>query len=100
MMPWLPSLSPAQHQEPVTSALPWLQEPAATPIPPTPALIPDVVDEPELMEVHQSSPELAEEVEVPIKSAFPAPEIKPEVKPEESEEDGELRTGLLLVVVG
>lgn len=100
-MPWLSQPGTTEPPEvAMPSDLPWHQE-AATPSPSvSPALIPDVVDEPELLELHQSSPLLAEEVDVPIRSAAPAPESRPEPTLEEPAVDGDLRTGLLLVVVG
>lgn len=107
VMPWLTqqpgSAEPAQPIEPAAGDLPWLQQRAVSPSSVTPALIPDVVDEPELIEVHQSNPLLAEEVEVDVTSTPSAPEITPaftSAASGEEEEDGELRTGLLLVVVG
>jgi hypothetical protein len=60
-----------------------------------------VVDEPELIEVHQASPRLAEEVDVVVIPPLSASQRKPALEPSEpEEEDGELRSGLLLVVVG
>jgi hypothetical protein len=103
VMPWLTQPRSVAPAEPVAGDLPWLQQRAASPSSVTPALIPDVVDEPELIEVHQSSPLLAEEVEVNVKSTSPAPEITPAFTTAasgEEEEDGELRTGLLLVIAG
>jgi hypothetical protein len=59
------------------------------------ALVPDVVEEPELLEVHQASPTLAEEVDLVVKAnaagtASPSGAL-------EGDPDRELRTGLLRV---
>jgi hypothetical protein len=70
------------------------------------ALIPEVVDEPELIELHQATPSLAEEVDLQIEP--PSPATAPIPAPEEDltpvvlddAEAEELRTGLLLVMVG
>lgn len=71
---------------------------------PAPTLVPDVVEEPELIEVHQADPLLAEEVELTLTppprditrqaarvSSRPTPQI---------EEDPELLAGLLDVTIG
>ncbi|MFM9087296.1 MAG: hypothetical protein ACKOPT_03990 [Cyanobium sp.] len=58
----------------------------------------DVVEELELIEVHQANPSLAEDVDLLIQEELTPPLLSPvELGPEE---DGDLRTGLLLVVVG
>lgn len=59
------------------------------------ALTVDVVDEPELIEVHQSNPSWAEEVDVEVQQELspPPPDLM------DQGDDGDLRTGLLLVVV-
>jgi hypothetical protein len=110
VMPWLSQPSAAGLQEPAReagqSSLPWQ---ASTPAPPSlssQALIPEVVDEPELIELHQATPSLAEEVDLQIEP--PSPATAPIPAPEEDltpvvlddAEAEELRTGLLLVMVG
>ena len=68
VMPWLTPVESA----PVQLIEERLEEPPPSidgqvPHPPTPlTLIPDVVEEPELMEVHQASPSLAEEVDLEV----------------------------------
>jgi hypothetical protein len=57
-----------------------------------------VVEEPELIELHQATPSMAEEVDLQIKDDVAKDPKSPEDG--EPEEDGDLRTGLLLVVVG
>jgi hypothetical protein len=58
----------------------------------------EVVEEPELIELHQATPSMAEEVDLQIKDDVAQDPKSPEGG--EPEEDGDLRTGLLLVVVG
>lgn len=86
---------PLQDQD--APVMPWRTEPA----PSTgkgEALTVDVVEEPELIEVHQANPSLAEDVDLLIQEELTPPLLSPvELGPEE---DGDLRTGLLLVVVG
>jgi hypothetical protein len=69
---------------------------AATPAAPwaEPSLIPEVVEEPELIELHQADPALAEDVELSWKDSSPAPGAAPVDK-----EDEELLSGLMLVRV-
>ncbi len=75
--------------------MPWLTEPLASR---NEALTADVVEEPELIELHQATPSLSEEVDLLIREDLaPEPQIPVDLEPEE---DGDLRTGLLLVVVG
>jgi hypothetical protein len=45
------------------AAMPWLESTGVAP------LIPDVVDEPELIELHQSDPALAEELVLQVEDA-------------------------------
>lgn len=95
VMPWLSQPASLEPEVPMATDLPWLKgkEPSA--------LIPDVVDEPELIEVHQASPMLAEEVDVVVTPSPSASRREPALEPREpEEEDGELQSGLLLVVVG
>ncbi|MFN6351399.1 MAG: hypothetical protein ACK40D_00785 [Cyanobacteriota bacterium] len=95
VMPWLSQPASLEPEVPTANDLPWLQGKKPS------ALIPDVVDEPELIEVHQASPRLAEEVDVVVIPPLSASQRKPALEPSEpEEEDGELRSGLLLVVVG
>ncbi|MEB3305153.1 MAG: hypothetical protein VKL58_02945 [Cyanobacteriota bacterium] len=75
--------------------MPWLTEPPASL---NEALTSNVVEEPELIELHQASSSLAGEVDLLIKEDFaPNPPGPVNLEPEG---DGDLRTGLLLVVVG
>jgi hypothetical protein len=106
-MPWLTQPAEVPVGGPVEQALPWREQTPTAPAPLNQALIPEVVDEPELMEVHQANPTLAEEVDLQIQRDTPASEIHgapPEPKEPEvnapSREDEELRAGLLLVVLG
>lgn len=92
VMPWLRPTKPAASEPPPESEpllaseeLPVWERPPVLPTEPTAnpeprngrharssdrqPLIPDVVEEPELMEVHQASPSLAEELELAITSA-------------------------------
>jgi hypothetical protein len=66
--------------EPAEPAAPWLEAAASQP------LIPEVVEEPELIEVHQADPRLAEDLELPLRESGP-------------EDDPELRRGLMRVVL-
>jgi hypothetical protein len=97
VMPWLlePSAGPSQGLgEPearVVGELPWMEQTIGE------TLTADVVEEPELIELHQSTPSLAEEVDLPIREELaPAPPSAVDGAPED---DGDLRTGLLLVVL-
>jgi hypothetical protein len=65
--------------------------------PETLALVPDVVEEPELMEVHQSSPSLAEEVDLVVR-ANASDAVSPRGALAE-DPDHDLRSCLLLVRV-
>jgi hypothetical protein len=65
-------------------AMPWLESSGVSP------LIPEVVEEPELIELHQADPALAEEVEV---------KVRPPVEATVDREDQDLRRGLLRVVL-
>jgi hypothetical protein len=95
VMPWLTEPSAGQRQErdgsPV-GELPWVDQKISE------TWTAEVVEEPELIEIHQATPSLAEEVDLLIKEEVaPGP---PSSEDGELEEDGDLRTGLLLVVVG
>jgi hypothetical protein len=68
------------------AAAPWLEAAGARPSAPPQPLIPEVVEEPELIEVHQADPRLAEDLEVPLREPGPA-------------DDPELRRGLMRVVL-
>jgi hypothetical protein len=103
VMPWLtPEESPAEsgpEEEPA---------PAATnghhAAPPTiEPLVPEVVEEPELMEVHQATPSLAEEVDLEAKLEDPPPQSAPEVvdlAQAQVFDLEDLRSSLLLVKLG
>jgi hypothetical protein len=54
--------------------------------PAAPRLVPEVVEEPELIEVHQADPRLAEDLEVTLRESEP-------------EDEAELRRGLMRVVL-
>ena len=111
VMPWLrqpdPDPTAKSSAEPMDSLLPWHEHvpldpgSAASSLmgPRSETLIPDVVEEPELIEVHQATPFLAEEVDLPIQAVAPSELINTPVLESEPEEDLDLRTGLLLVVV-
>jgi hypothetical protein len=101
----LPVPPPAAMAEP---AMPWLSGGQ-------PALIPEVVEEPELIEVHQADPALAEEIELverqrlapvsasPGQNAAAVPLRPPAAsagQAPEDREDAELVRGLLRVVIG
>ena len=64
VMPWLETSSAA----PQATSLPWEQDAGGAANEPSPAprelLEPEVIDEPELIEVHQADPSLAEEIEL------------------------------------
>ena len=84
------SSTPAPIEEAETQPL---EEPAAsTPASPwsEPSLVPEVVEEPELIELHQSDPFLAEDVELDWKEPTPA-------KPSLDMADEDLVSGLMLV---
>jgi hypothetical protein len=106
VMPWLTQPSDGPIGGLVEQALPWKEQTPTAPASLNQALIPEVVDEPELIEVHQANPALAEEVDLQIQRDTPASQIQsaplepkePEVNAP-SKEDEELRAGLLLVVL-
>lgn len=88
------------QQEQGLPVMPWRSEPSPAPMEQrlNMALTADVVEEPELIELHQATPSMAEEMDLQIKEEVdPAPSGSEDGEPEE---DGDLRTGLLLVVVG
>ena len=95
VMPWLtePSAGPRQERDgsPV-GELPWVKQKISE------TWTAEVVEEPELIELHQATPSMAEEVDLQIKDDVAQDPKSPEDG--EPEEDGDLRTGLLLVVVG
>ncbi len=96
--PWLsPSPAtpaPSGDQETV---VPTDKVPAATPAAPwsEPSLIPDVVEEPELIELHQADPSLAEDVELAWQEQEPAP-----ARDSQDKADEDLLRGLMLVRIG
>jgi len=72
-----------------SAAAPWLEDAAAGAFAAAAGrepLIPEVVEEPELIEVHQADPRLAEDLELPMKESEP-------------EDDPELRRCLMRVVL-
>lgn len=97
-MPWLSSGAGSDSGSVVTTtAIP--PEPAAPWATSPPSLIADVVEEPELIELHQSDPNLAEDIEVevhPVGLSDPGPSHGQ--TPSEPE-DPELIKGLLRVVI-
>jgi hypothetical protein len=89
-----------------TPAAPWVTE-SPTPAPEVlspelESLIPEVVEEPELIELHQADPRLAEEVELTWKEPAPTSATAQGSLPSEPlpEEDEELLSGLMLVRLG
>jgi hypothetical protein len=78
-------------------AMPWLESTGVHP------LIPEVVDEPELIELHQANPALADEVELKLRlpgGGHPTSEPRKEaVEAEEEPQDQDLLRGLLRVVL-
>ncbi len=117
--PWLTAMTPGSTPAPeaptATTPAPFMVEAAATPAVETPAgvgevkggesaapwseesLIPEVVEEPELIELHQADPALAEDLELTLQETAPA---RPSPAPVNAKEDEELLRGLLLVRVG
>ncbi len=97
---------PASTAQAAAAAAPWVSEAPTpqeqSPLPEVESLIPDVVEEPELIEVHQADPTLAEDVEVAWKEPAPAAGTATVSLAKEplAEEDEELRSGLLLVRLG
>ena len=79
-----PALGEVKGGEP---AAPWSEE----------SLIPEVVEEPELIELHQADPAVAEELELTLKEPDPA---QPGPATLNEKEDEDLLSGLLLVRVG
>jgi hypothetical protein len=87
--------------------MPWLESTGVA------ALIPDVVDEPELIELHQSDPALAEELDLQVRPSSGAPAgvpppwaratvaapRSPANEGEIEKEDADLLRGLLRVVL-
>jgi hypothetical protein len=84
VMPWLDT-QPVEASEPA----PLGESPTAAAVP---ALIPEVIDEPELIEVHQADPSLSVELEL----KEPSPPLGSD---EENDDDLELRQGLLRVEI-
>jgi hypothetical protein len=105
--PEAPVASVAPDQAP--AAMPWLKSTGVA------ALVPDVVDEPELIELHQSVPALAEELDLQVRPSSGAPAgdpppwapspatvaspRSPAGEAEIEKEDGDLLRGLLRVVL-
>lgn len=84
-----PEATPSQQGASQTPAMPWLASGQAT-------LIPEVVEEPELIEVHQADPALAEEIELVEPQRLAAAAERPLA----GREDPDLVRGLLRVVIG
>jgi hypothetical protein len=102
-MPWLTPLPEepewdSEEEEDESNLPPVLRRRTARLYGDSPALIPDVVDEPELLEVHQASPFLAEEVELEVR-ATPSPKARGPVRELSAQEEQDLRACLLRVVV-
>jgi hypothetical protein len=92
--PQAPVAAVAQVRAP--AAMPWLESTGVA------ALIPDVVDEPELIELHQSDPALAEELDLQVRPSAPATFASPRSPTDEAaieKEDADLLRGLLRVVL-
>jgi hypothetical protein len=79
-----PPLAPMEVAPEQAPAMPWLEASGVGP------LIPEVVEEPELIELHQADPARAEEVEVKVRSTEEAVGDR---------EDPDLHRGLLRVVL-
>ncbi|WP_216904235.1 hypothetical protein [Synechococcus sp. CCY 9618] len=96
--PWLSAAAAASPQTPapaVTPVAPTGEEPAAPWS--QESLIPEVVEEPELIELHQADPALAEELELTWKEPAPGPTVAKEPL---KADDEELLSGLMLVRIG
>jgi hypothetical protein len=76
-------MSPLEEAAASTPAAPWSE----------PSLIPEVVEEPELIELHQADPSLAEDVELAWKEPLSATATKDKA-------DEDLVSGLMLVRIG
>jgi hypothetical protein len=83
--------------EPSIQAAPWATAISSTAA--SPSLIPDVVDEPELIAVHQSDPLLSEEIELQIQPVATRGRGGDEGTPSGDAEDADLMQGLLKVVI-
>jgi hypothetical protein len=101
VMPWRTTAESPAEEEPT----PQVSTGAQAGLPATPPLIPEVVEEPELIEIHQANPSLAEEVEL-VTSRRERPPARnareafhpPEATVEDEMED--LRSSLLMVKLG
>jgi len=90
------STAPSTAADPVEAeAQPPGETSASTPAAPwsEPSLIPEVVEEPELIELHQADPSLAEDVELAWKEPVSA-------TPTVDQTDADLVSGLMLVQIG
>ncbi len=108
--PWLTKTAAAAAAVTASTAAPGAElEPAAkeegqdgatttTPAAPwsEPSLVPEVVEEPELIELHQADPALADDVELSWKESSPS---SPAAAASMGKEDEELLSGLMLVRV-
>lgn len=102
VMPWVTSTeSPPADSDPEEAKPPPLGNETITPPLSIQALVPEVVEEPELMEVHQASASLAEEVELEIAAEKPRLELVSDGFQTFSNEDlDDLKSFLLQVKVG
>lgn len=95
--PWLTAATTLSVPAPIEAVetQPLLEPAAATPAAPwsEPSLIPEVVEEPELIELHQADPSLAEDVELDWKEPVPAATAADIA-------DEDLLRGLMLVQIG
>ena len=101
VMPWLaPEESPPDGEPGAEPSLPLRTRSLARPLSAEP-LIPEVVEEPELMEVHQANPSLAEEVDLEANLREPPPAGAPEA-PDQPLQDllEDLRSSLLEIKLG
>lgn len=87
--------APAADLEPATAEEGPIAAPTPAPAAPwsQPSLIPEVVEEPELIELHQADPALADDVELSWQEPAPTPTAPV------NKEDEELLSGLMLVRV-
>jgi len=83
-----PLRAPVEVAPEQAPAMPWLESRGVDP------LIPEVVEEPELIELHQADPARAEEVEVKVRSTEEASE-----EARGDREDQDLRRGMLRVLL-
>jgi hypothetical protein len=100
VMPWLTPTESEPEGEPVEEPTPRQSQGTLSRSASVQTLIPEVVEEPELMEVHQANPSLAEEVDLEPTLLGPSPRRAPEAMdqpPEDHLED--LRSSLLEITL-